>query len=284
MYLRKHFFILFIFAFFALIFALPSIALTIPDKPSGYVNDYVSLLSQSTKESLAKTLLNFEKETSNQIVIAIFKSLEGESLEDFSIRLADKWKIGTKKKDNGVILLIFKDDRQVRIETGYGLEGALPDAVCNQIIRYEIVPSFKQGNFDKGVVDAVSAIINATKGEYKSDGAKDDNLEANKFILFLALMFYLVLPLLAYLVALFLCIQIFGFPLGLIIGIVCVIILGILRQIFFSSMFGQTLSSSGRGYFNNSGFLGGGFSGSGFGGGFSSGGGSFGGGGSSGGW
>ena len=272
--------ILFIFAF---VFILPSFALSIPDKPSGHVNDYGNLLSQSTKENLEKTLLNFEKETSNQIVIAIFNSLEGESLEDFSIRLADKWKIGTKEKNNGVILLIFKNDKQMRIETGYGLEGALPDAICSQIIRHEIVPSFKKGDFDQGILNGISAIINATKGEYKSTSLKGENFQTNEFILFLALMLYVVLPIFAYLILFLFCIQILGFPFGLIAGIGLVIILGIIRQIFFSSIFGQTLSGRG-GYLNNNGFFGGGFSSGGFGGGFSGGGGSFGGGGASGGW
>ncbi len=263
-------------------FVLPVFAISIPEKPTGHVNDYANILDSATKANLETILLRFEEETSNQLVIATFNSLEGQTLEDFSIKLAQKWKIGTKKNDNGVILLVFKNDRQVRIEVGYGLEGALPDITCSQIIRYEIVPAFKEGNYNQGIINGITAIINATKGEYKSSKVQnqDGELEANKLVLSLALMFYLIFPLIAYLICLFLCIQFFGVPLGVIVGLVIVIILVILRQIFFSSVFGQTISGGQNGYFNDSNFFGGGFSG----GGFSGGGGSFGGGGASGRW
>ncbi len=260
----------------------PVFAISIPEKPTRHVNDYANILDSTTKENLEAMLLKFEKETSNQLVIATFNSLEGQVLEDFSIKLAQKWKIGTKKHDNGVILLVFKNDRQVRIEVGYGLEGALPDIISSQIIRHEIVPSFKEGNYNKGITDGITAIINATKGEYKSNNAQnqDGELETNKLVLSLALMFYLIFPLIAYLICLFLCIQFLGVPLGVIVGLVIVIVLVIIRQIFSSSVFGQTISGSQHGYFNDSNFFGGGFSS----GGFSGGGGSFGGGGASGRW
>ena len=139
------------------------------------------------------------------------------------------------------------------------------------------------GDIRRGILNGIGAIINATKGEYKSTSLKGENFQTNEFILFLALMLYVVLPIFAYLILFLFCIQILGFPFGLIAGIGLVIILGIIRQIFFSSIFGQTLSGRG-GYLNNNGFFGGGFSSGGFGGGFSGGGGSFGGGGASGGW
>src|SRR4029434_7530579 len=99
--------------------------------------------------------------------VAIFPSLEGESLEDFSIRLATAWKVGRKGKDNGVLLLIFKDDRAIRIEAGYGLEGALPDAVSKSIIETKIIPEFRRGDFHAGIFSGVDAIMAATKGEYQ---------------------------------------------------------------------------------------------------------------------
>ena len=165
----------FLIIIFSLLFSTPAHALQIPDKPEHYVNDYVGLLSLSAKDRLEGRLAEFEKATSNQVVVAIFASLEGGSLEDFSIKLAEKWKIGTKKHDNGVILLIFKSDRKVRMEVGYGLEGALPDVIANQIIQNDVVPNFRAGNFDAGVEKAVGDILLATRGEYAAPPPSDDS-------------------------------------------------------------------------------------------------------------
>jgi uncharacterized protein len=93
------------------------------------------------------------------MVIAIFPSLEGESLEDFSIRLAERWRIGDKKLDNGVILLVFVQERRIRLEVGYGLEPVLPDAVASQIIREQIGPRFREGRWADGLLAAVEAVF-----------------------------------------------------------------------------------------------------------------------------
>jgi uncharacterized protein len=106
-----------------------------------------------------------ERATGAQMVVAIFRSLEGESLEDFSVRLAERWRIGQKGLDNGVILLAFVDDRKLRLEVGYGLEGALTDAVSAQIIRERIAPRFREGRYAAGIeaaIDAVFARIDST--------------------------------------------------------------------------------------------------------------------------
>ena len=162
-------------------------ALTIPERPDGYVTDRAQILSDSVHEQLESRLQAFERETSNQIVVAAFPSLEGESLEDFSIHLAEKWKIGQKDKDNGVILLIFKNDRKVRIEVGYGLEGSLPDAICQHIIQQEIVPQFRQAHYDEGISKAIDALMAATQGEYRGKG-EDPSRFARHFFIFLAVM------------------------------------------------------------------------------------------------
>ena len=259
------------------IFAGPAFAFAIPEKPQSYVNDYASLLSPGARQELEGILGDFEKETSNQVVLAIFPSLDGEVLEDLSIRLAEKWKIGTKKNDNGILLLIFRDDHAVRLEVGYGLEGALPDALAGQIIRNELVPAFREGDYDRGVLKAVSAVLQATRGEYKA-ASPNDPMEEYAPWLFLILVFYLLIPLLGYGILLVFATSFFGLP-GFGVGLVVALALEMLRRTFFPSLLSRTYSSRGGGGF------GGGFGGSGFGGGFGGGGGgSFGGGGASGRW
>ena len=177
----------------SLFFSTSAFALQIPDKPEHYVNDYIGLLSPSARGRIEKGLEEFEKATSNQVVVAIFASLEGGSLEDFSIRLAEKWKMGTKKHDNGVILLIFKSDRKVRMEVGYGLEGALPDVTANQIIQNDIVPNFRAGNFDAGVEKAVGDILLATRGEYTAPPPSDDSARIKLLFFGFIILLYLFL-------------------------------------------------------------------------------------------
>lgn len=270
----------------------PLFALEIPKRPEGYVSDYAAMLSPGTRASLEEKLRRFEEETSNQVVVVTFPSLEGEVLEDFSIRLAEQWKIGQKGKDNGVILLIFKEDRKVRIEVGYGLEGALTDAVAKLIIENEIVPRFRQEKFDEGIEQAVQAVMQATKGEYHSatkrlSGWRDYLgtafltgifLGSGLPALFLWFLFILGILLIGYgLTSGFHAFLPFGFLLGIL-------------PLAFYFLFGRhyrgysTLSRRGHDW-NDSIFWGGGFGGGGFGGGgFGGGGGSFGGGGASGGW
>lgn len=143
-------------------------ALEVPARPEGRVTDLTGTLSRNEKVILERKLADFEKETTNQIAVLLMPTLKGDSLEDYSIRLAEKWKIGQKGRNNGAILLIVKADRKLRIEVGYGLEGSLPDALSGSIIRNEIAPRFKTGQFYQGIDAGLSAIIAATKGEYKA--------------------------------------------------------------------------------------------------------------------
>lgn len=177
----------FSFCLFGFSLISSAFALSIPDRPEHYVNDYAGLLSPDTRRDLERTLADFERQTSTQVVVAIFESLEGGSLEDFSIRLAEKWKIGSEKNDNGVILLVFKNDRQIRIEVGYGLEGALPDALADRIIRGEIVPAFREGDFDGGLARGVAAILSAVKGEYAARTGGTDKMKDYAPFIFLVL-------------------------------------------------------------------------------------------------
>jgi uncharacterized protein len=134
-------------------------ALAIPPVPEAHVNDYARVLAAPERAALERQLTEREAATGAQMVIALFPSLEGESLEDYSIRLAQQWRIGQKKLDNGVILLVFVADRKVRLEVGYGLEPVITDAVSAAIIRDAIAPRFREGRYAAGLEAAVGAVF-----------------------------------------------------------------------------------------------------------------------------
>ena len=168
-----------------------SFALEVPSRPEGRVTDQTRTLSPSEIEALDRKLANFERETTNQVAVLLIPSLEGDSLEDYSIRLAEKWKIGQKERNNGAILLIIKNDHKIRIEVGYGLEGALPDALAGTIIRDEIAPRFRAGQFYQGIEAGIDAIMAATRGEYKARPEKRrSSLLASWLPLLIPLLFF----------------------------------------------------------------------------------------------
>lgn len=263
----------------------------------GRVNDFAGMLSPATENQLETVLKDLERTDSTQIVVLTIASLEGENIEEYSIRVADSWKIGQKGLDNGAILIISKNDRKLRIEVGYGLEGTLTDLMAGRIIGNIIVPRFKTGNFDQGVMDGVQAMIQVVRGEFKatqgnrrapSSTREHSNLFSVIVFLFLinlmgrirrpfgALSGGILFPILG---AMFLNLGLFWTALMIPIGAICGLVM---------SFFSPPLSSSsatvhrrhGGGYWLGGG---GGFGGGGFGG-FSGGGGGFGGGGASGGW
>jgi uncharacterized protein len=145
-----------------------ALALDVPPL-RGRVNDYAGLLSTGVVNQLDLLLKDFEQKDSTQIVVLTVPSLEGDSLEDFSMRVAEQWKIGHKGLDNGAILLVARADRKVRIEVGYGLEGRLTDLTAGRIIREVVLPEFRAGHFDRGVVNGVQAMIDSVRGEFKAD-------------------------------------------------------------------------------------------------------------------
>jgi uncharacterized protein len=290
-----------IIAILSIILCLATNALAL-DVPAlrGHVNDYANLLSAQAVQEIESSLSAFERSDSTQIVVLTIPTLEGENLEDFSIRVAEAWKIGQKGTDNGAILLIAKQEHKVRIEVGRGLEGKLTDLVSGRIIRGEISPRFRAGDFDGGVKAGVSAIMEVVRGEYsakpESYGSGRRGVHPNHsiftFIIFLAVACIFLgsmsrilggligavgLPVIAFLV----------FP-GLALIILAGLgVAGFLFGIFLTFLFG----GGGRGggpfigggpFMWGGGGFGGGFGGGG--GGFSGGGGGFGGGGASGDW
>ncbi len=143
----------------------------IPPAPTRFVIDTTRTLSGGTVERLNARLEQFERESSNQFLVAMFARMETDSsVEDYTVRVAEAWKVGQKGKNNGAVLFIFKQDRQIYIQVGYGLEPTLTDAVCHQIVENILKPKFRAGDFDGGVSAAVDAMIAATRGEFKGTG------------------------------------------------------------------------------------------------------------------
>ena len=136
----------------------------------GRVNDYAGLIDPATERQLDAALTQLEQTDSTQILILTIVSLAGDSLEDFSIRVVEQWQPGQKGLDNGVLLLVAKNDRKIRIEVGYGLEGKLTDLVAGRIIRNVMVPQFKSGRFDQGIIAGVAAITGVVRGEFTGSG------------------------------------------------------------------------------------------------------------------
>lgn len=150
--------------------ATPSAARDIPPAPREFVHDEASWLDAGAERALIQKLLQYERESSNQIVVAVFRSLEGEDLADFSQRVAEAWGVGQGEKDNGILLAIYAQDRLVDIEVGYGLEGAVTDLIAGQIIENEIRPAFRAQRYAEGIFAAVDALVAASRGEYEGTG------------------------------------------------------------------------------------------------------------------
>lgn len=143
-----------------------------PPTINRHVNDWAGLMTSRQVQQLDMQLRQFEDATSNQLVVATFPSLAGENIEDVSIRMFEAWQIGQKGRDNGLLLTVWKAERKIRIEVGYGLEPVLTDALAGQIIRDEMAPSFRQGDFYGGIIHGVKAIMAATQGEYTGRGSR----------------------------------------------------------------------------------------------------------------
>jgi uncharacterized protein len=145
----------------------------LPPPPKNYFNDYAQVVPGETEAALETKLETFDRETSTQIVVAVFPKMDTDtSIEDYSQRIFESWKIGRRELDNGAALFVFVQDRKLRIHTGYGLEGALPDILAKQIIDNEITPRFRVGDFGGGLTAGVDAMIAATRNEYKPNVRK----------------------------------------------------------------------------------------------------------------
>jgi len=217
---------------------------------TGHVVDNANLLTPAEEKQITDLLAAHEAQTTNQLVVLTLADLGGYEIEDYGYQLGRHWAIGQKDKNNGALLIVAKQERKIRIEVGYGLEGVLTDAMSSIIIQREIKPAFQRGLMGDGIQQGVSAMVKLLNGEYRPAPAKKDKRKLPMAVnIFLFLMFFLVVG-----------------------------VLPRTRQHGFRGGYG------GGGGFGG-GYGGGGFGGGGFGGGgFGGGGGGFGGGGASGGW
>ena len=156
--------ILFMVAFILPAFILPCRAAT-NLKPSGFINDYAAVLAPSDRESLEEMAREYEQRTGNEISVAIIASLGGRDIEGYANDIFNTWGIGKKGKNNGVLILVARDDRKMRIEVGYGLEPVLTDGVCGGIIRSILSPAFKRADFAGGLKEAILTIGKVVSGE-----------------------------------------------------------------------------------------------------------------------
>ncbi|WP_444921588.1 TPM domain-containing protein [Microbulbifer sp. CnH-101-G] len=224
---------------------------------SGRVVDRAELLTAEERYKLTELIQQYESESSNQLVVATLPELQGITIEEYANQLAREWKLGHKKKNNGILFLIAPKERKVRIEVGYGLEGALTDALSANIIQTKVLPEFQKGDLAKGVNAGVNSIIAATKNEYVAEPV--ETKKDRRLTIVVGLFLLLVM------------LHLFGSS---------VLSSPVQGRNYKRGRFGGYYGSGGFG----AGHSGGGFSGGGTGGGFSGGGGGFGGGGASGGW
>lgn len=154
-----------------ILFCLPVAAkIQIPNpSPSFYVYDETNTLSQSTKDHIINVNGELNHKTKAQVVVAVVNNLQDNNVEDYALELFREWGIGDKDQDNGVLLLLALKDRQVRIEVGYGLEGAIPDSRAGRILDNSVLPHFKNNDFEAGLMDGFTEIINAVLGEYDAE-------------------------------------------------------------------------------------------------------------------
>ena len=143
----------------------------IPPKPDRYFNDHAGVVPKAAADRFNEQLAQFERETSDQVVVAVFPRMQSDSdIADYTQRVAQAWGVGQKERRNGVVLFVFTQDRKMFIQVGYGLEGALPDATAFDITERHIKPLFRAGNYEDGLATGVDLILKAIRGEYKGSG------------------------------------------------------------------------------------------------------------------
>lgn len=191
--------VIFFFCFFALRTLWGEVPKPLPPPPQHYFNDEAGVVSPQVAFQLNGQLANFDRKTSNQIVVAIYPHYWSKtSPEDLAQQLYTAWHPGTKKNSNGVLILVFPKEHIIRIQTGYGLEGALPDALCKRIIDEIMAPAFQRGDYNSGFTAGLASIMKATAGEYHAGAPKKKTLSWQR-LLFSPFGFFTIIMLLSFL-------------------------------------------------------------------------------------
>jgi uncharacterized protein len=169
----------------------------IPPKPPGYFNDYAGVVSKEAALRFNEQLAQFERETSDQVVVAVFPKMQSDSdVADYTQRVAQAWGVGRQKQSNGVVLFVFVQDRKMFIQVGYGLEGALPDVTAFDITEYQIKPHFRNNDYEGGLAAGIDSICKAIRGEYKGSGKtvaeQRGNTGAPSFLFFIIFVLVLI--------------------------------------------------------------------------------------------
>lgn len=180
-------------------------ALEVPPPPTRWVTDAAGLLSPTDEDLLNAKLRDFEQSSGAQFIVYTFPSLEGEAVEDFTIRCVERWKVGQKKYDNGLVLFVFAKERIVRVETGYGLEGSVTDAISSRAIRESIAPHFQRGDYAAGLNAGADFLISVIrKGEAPvpplqpgGQGQPQQDIPVWMIVVILFVVFFVVLPMLS---------------------------------------------------------------------------------------
>ena len=157
-------------------------------KPVGYVNDFAEIISPAVETKLETRLESFTASTSNELAVVTLKSLEGDTVENTAVALFEQWGIGQKDKDNGVLLLVVPNERELKIEVGYGLEPVLTDSRAGTIIRDVITPKFKENDYDSGITDGVEAILAVLAGQEITQSAGTNNYDGGRVVLIIFIM------------------------------------------------------------------------------------------------
>ena len=217
--------------------AAAAFALEVPPAPREYLTDFAGVIGRQQQTTIDARLEGLERQTGHQVIAALFPSLDGEALEDFTLRCAERWKVGRKGLDDGIIFFAFVRDRRMRLEVGYGLEEKVPDAMASRLLNDVVKPSFAAGDFGGGVLALAGALERIFRGEAPPQPPRGKRTSP-------------------------------GFP-----GVLVLIILFLLTRAMRGSRRGYRGGFGGWGGFSGGGFSGGGFSGGGgsFGGGGASG-------------
>lgn len=188
--------IVFLAVVLAFAFSAESATEVIPPAPQHYFNDYAGIVSQSAGQQFDQQLRQFEVETSNQVVVAIFPKMQSDDdIAAYSQRVAESWGVGQKDKRNGIVMLVFVEDRKMIIQVGYGLEGALPDVAAFNITEYQVKPKFVAGDYEGGLRTGIDSILKAVRGEYSGTHQIVDERERPHHVigpLFLVVFFLLL--------------------------------------------------------------------------------------------